>query len=81
MPEYYRSWESGLPALKGQLKRLEDQKYFNGPEKKLLGGQMRASGIDPDQPNTLAFSGRGHPLLAVFDPATLRLRALFRIRV
>lgn len=78
MPRYYRAWGLGLPSLKEHLKKLDDQKYFSGAEKKVLHERMQASGIAGDRPNTLAFSGRGHPLLAVFDPATLHLLGLFR---
>jgi hypothetical protein len=80
MPQHYRTWESGLPSLKEHLKKLDDQKYFSRSEKNVLHERLQASGIAADQPNTLAFTGRGHPLLAVFDPMSLHVLALFRAR-
>ncbi len=39
---------------------------------------MRAAGFDPDQLNAIPLTGRGKPLLAVFDPANTTLKALFK---
>jgi len=80
MPRYYRAWEAGLPSVKEHLVRLDDQKFFSGAEKKMLHERLQASGIAADQRSTLAFTGRGHPLLAVFDPANLRVQAFLRAR-
>ncbi len=80
MPRYYRPWESGLPTLKAQLKKVDDQKYFSGIEKKRLKARLTTAGLATNQANTLAFLGRGPALLAVFDPATARLLAIFKSR-
>jgi hypothetical protein len=79
MPRYYKPWEAGLPALRAQLKTLDDVKYFSGKEKKVLQERVRADGIATDQANAMALTGRGRPLLAMFDPATLQLRAIFKV--
>ncbi|MGA2189330.1 MAG: hypothetical protein ABSH33_12425 [Steroidobacteraceae bacterium] len=78
MPRHYQPWDAGLPTLRTQLKKLDDVKYFSGNERKELKRRVRTAGIATDQANSMALTGRGRPLLAVFDPATLRLVAIFR---
>lgn len=78
MPQYFRHWEQGLPDLRRQLKKVEDLGFFSAAEKNSLKEQMRAAGLDADQLNSIPFTGRGRPLLAVFDPASLRMTALFK---
>jgi len=80
MPRYYKPWDAGLSALRTQLKKIDDLKYFSGNEKKLLEERVRAAAIAADQPNAMALTGRGRPLLAVFDPATLKIVGLFRAK-
>jgi hypothetical protein len=79
MPRYYKPWEAGLGQLRTQLKKVDDVGYFTPKEKKILGDKMRAAGYSPGQPNAIPLTGRGRPLLAVFDPATTRLAALFKV--
>jgi hypothetical protein len=76
MPRYYRPWTEGLPALHAQLKKIDDIQFFSAQEKARLRERLHAAGLAADQPDAMAFTGRGHPLLAVFDPATLALRAI-----
>lgn len=76
MPRYYQRWEQGLPSLRHQLKRPEDATYFSPVQKEQLKASMQLAGLATDQPNSIGFTGRGRPLLAVFDPASLRLLAL-----
>jgi hypothetical protein len=80
MPRYFRRWEDGLPALRNQLKKVDDVAYFSGGQKKLLKERMRAAGYDPDQLNSMPLTGRGKPLLAVFDPASARVVAYLKAR-
>jgi hypothetical protein len=75
MPVYYRSYEAGLPALRKQLQRVDDIKFFSLNQKQVLKQRMLASGIPTDGANALALTGRAHPLLAVFDPASLQITA------
>jgi hypothetical protein len=79
MPRYYKPWEAGLTMLHTQLKKVDDVGYFMPKDKKILKNQMRASGYSPDQSNSIPLTGRGKPLLAVFDPATTRLAAIFKV--
>jgi hypothetical protein len=78
MPRYYKPWDAGLPALRSQLKRIDDIKYFSGNQKKLLAARVRAAGLAADQPNAIALTGRGRPLLAVFDRANLKILGIFK---
>jgi len=78
MPIYYRTFTAGLPALREQLQKVDDIKFFSRNQKTVLKQRMQAAGVPTDQPNALAFTGRAHPLLAVFDPATLQLTATFK---
>jgi hypothetical protein len=80
MPQYYKPWESGLATLRTQLKKVDDVKYFSPNDKKLLKERMGAAGFATDQSNAIPLTGRGRPLLAVFDPASLRLTAIFRAK-
>ena len=76
MPRYFRPWEQGLPQLRDKLVRLDDMKYLSKKERALLHARLSAKGLAPDQRNTLIMWGGSRRLVAVFDPATLRLRAL-----
>jgi hypothetical protein len=78
MPKYFKPWEEGLPSLRSQLKKVDDVAYFAKGEKKRLKEKMKAAGLPDDQPNTMPLTGRGHPVLAVFDPATLKIAATLK---
>jgi hypothetical protein len=80
MPRYFKPWEQGLPALRPQLKKVDAVAYFSTADKKLLKERMRAAGLSPDQLNSMPLTGRGHPLLAVFDPTSLKIIAIFNAR-
>jgi len=77
-PAYYKPWESGAAELRSQLKRVDDIKFFGLKEQTLLKQRMTALGLAPDRANGIALTGRKRPLLAVFDPSTLRLLAYIR---
>ena len=78
MPRYFKPWDQGLPALRTQLKKVDAVGYFSPGEKKVLKERLRAAGLSPDQLNAMPLTGRGHPLLAVFDPASLKIIAIFK---
>ena len=78
LPKYFKPWEDGLPSLRNQLKKVDDVAYFAKSEKKKLKDRMRAAGLPDDQLNTMPLTGRGHPLLAVFDPMTLKITATLK---
>jgi hypothetical protein len=80
MPRYFKRWEDGLPTLRTQLKKVDEVGYFAKSEKKKLKDKMRAAGLPDDQSDTMALTGRGHPVLAVFDPASLKVAAVFKAK-
>jgi hypothetical protein len=80
MPRYYKRWDEGLPSLRVQLKKVADVKYFSGADQKLLAQRMRDAGFATDQANAMPLTGRGRPLLAVFDPASLKITAIFKAK-
>jgi hypothetical protein len=80
MPRYFKPWEQGLPALRTQLKKVDNVAYFSVAEKKMLKERMRAAGLPPEQLNSMPLTGRGYPLLAVFDPASLKMTAILKAK-
>jgi len=78
MPKYFKPWEDGLPSLRQQLKKVDDVAYFAKSEKKKLKERMKAAGLPDEQLNTMPLTGRGHPLLVVFDPVTLKITGTFK---
>jgi hypothetical protein len=80
MPRHFKPWEDGLPSLRSQLKKVDDVAYFAKSEKKKLKERMKAAGLPDDQLNTMPLTGRGHPLLVVFDPVTLKITGLFKAK-
>ena len=75
MPRYFKPWNQGLPALRAHLKKVDNVAYFSPGEKKKLKDKMQAAGLPSDQLNTMPLTGRGHPLLAVFDLTDLKITA------
>jgi hypothetical protein len=80
MPRYFKPWEQGLPALRAHLKKVDDVAYFYGSQKKQLKERMQAAGFDTGQANSMPLTGRGHPLLAVIDPATAKIKAIIGLK-
>jgi hypothetical protein len=78
MPRYFKPWEQGLAALRAQLKNIDDLGYFSRRDRNALKARMQAAGLATDQSNAIPLTGRGHPLLAVFDPSSLRLLAILQ---
>jgi hypothetical protein len=80
MPRYFKPWEQGLPALRSQLKKVDDLTYFSAADKRVLKEHMRAAGLSSDQLNSIPLTGRGHPLLAVLDPTSLKIAGIFKAK-
>jgi hypothetical protein len=78
MPRYFKPWEQGLPKLRDRLMRLDDIRELNKKEKQYLHTRLSADGLAPDERNLLIMWGGSRRVVAVFDPATLRLKALLR---
>ena len=78
MPRYFKPWEQGLPKLRDQLARLDDIKYLSKAQKESLRTRMSEQGLVADERNALILWGGSRRLLAMFDPATLRIRAILK---
>jgi hypothetical protein len=78
MPRYFKPWEEGLPWLRTQLKNVDDIGFFSGAEKQALKERMRVAGVATDRRDSIPLTGRGRPLLAVIDPASLKITAIFK---
>ena len=77
MPRYFKRWEDGLPALRGQLKKVDAVAYFAKSDKKKLKEKIKAAGIADDRADAIPLTGRSYPMLAVVDPATLKILGVF----
>ena len=77
MPRYFRPWAQGRAQLRTQLKNIDDLHYFSATEINRLKRRVQAAGIAIDRRDGIALTGRGRPLLAIFDPASLKLLGLF----
>jgi hypothetical protein len=81
MPRYFKPWTQGLPALRSQLESVEAlarEDIRLRRHKSEMKQRVAALGLPPDQAVTLMMTGRSAPLLAVFDPVDLHIRALLR---
>jgi hypothetical protein len=78
MPRYFRPWAQGLPELRDRLMRLDDIPQLSKPEKQFLQARLAAKGLAPGERNLLIMWGGSRRVVAVFDPATLRIKALLR---
>jgi hypothetical protein len=76
MPRYFKGWSQGLPALRKQLKKVDEEKYFSKAQQQALKDRMVHLGLTADAPIAIPMTGREHPLLAVFDPASLQMKVI-----
>jgi hypothetical protein len=78
MPRHFRSWEQGLPKLREQLRPLDEIQTLSRAEKHRLRARMSQLGLAPEQRNALLLWGDVRRVLVVFDPRTLRIRAILK---
>jgi hypothetical protein len=80
MPRYFQAWDKGLPELRAHLLTVDKQSdgwFFR--KKPALKQQLQRKGFAPDAPVTLLMTGQAEaPLLVVFDPEKLQIRAYLR---
>jgi hypothetical protein len=79
MPPYYKPWSEGLPDIRRNLQTLDKLKGLFKRDRQAAAGRMRKMGLAPDQPVMLPMIGKGKPLVAVLDPATVTIEALVRV--
>jgi hypothetical protein len=75
MPRYFRPWQDARPTLRRQLRKVDELAIFSRKEQQALKQRMAELGFAADQPITLFMSFREARLVAVFDPATLEIKA------
>jgi hypothetical protein len=80
MPRYFKPWDQGLSVLRTKLKKVDEIARLSPNDKKKLKEHMAAAGLAVDQPNGMPVTGRGRVLLAVFDPASVKIVAIFKAR-
>jgi hypothetical protein len=78
MPRYFRVWNDGLPKLREQLARVDDMKELSKAERQALRTRMSRLGLAPEQRNALLLWGDIKRVLVIFDPGTLRIRAILK---
>ncbi len=78
MPRYFRPWEQGLPKLREQLTPLDAIQALSRAEKHRLRLRMSQLGLAPEERNALLMWGDIPRVLVIFDPGTLRIRAILR---
>jgi hypothetical protein len=64
--------------LRAQLRRVDQMSIFSREERERVKQRMAERGLPPDSADALFLSGFEHPLVAVFDPASLTIKALIR---
>jgi hypothetical protein len=78
MPRYFKPWADGLPSLRTQLKPADQLDIFTKEERRTLKERMARLGLATDQPIALFLTGRIRPVLVVFDPPSLQIKAIIR---
>ena len=78
MPRYFKPWPQGLSRLRTQLSAVDAMNFFSKDEKRRLTERLARLGASSGEHNALVLWGGSRKLLAVFNPATLDLRAVLR---
>ena len=79
MPRYFKPWNQALPQLRTKLGAVADMQGLTKPEKAHLTARMAALGLTPEKHNALIMWGDVRRVLVVFDPDSLRIRAILKI--
>ena len=77
IPRYFKPWSQGLVSLRKQLKPVDEVAYFSKGQKAALKLRMHSLGLDTEKADAMPLTGRGPPMLVVFDPTTLRVERIF----
>ena len=78
IPSDMLAWEKGLPDLKSKLRKVDDWNYFFVKQRNALKQRMSEQGFAVDAVNTMPMTGKGAPMLAIFDTNTMTIKALIR---
>jgi hypothetical protein len=77
MPRYFRSWEQALPKLREHLHTAADLR-LSKKEQQALSARLSALGVAPGERNAMVLWGDVPRVVVIFDPATLRIRAILK---
>jgi hypothetical protein len=80
LPRYFKPWEAGLGDLRSRLQAIDAVGFFLFNEKTALKAQMQEGGFNLDERNVMPMTGRGRPVLVVFDAASVKIRAILKAR-
>jgi len=75
MPRYFKPWSGCAAQIREHLKRI-DRLPFSRRQHSDLIRKAKALDLPNDDPDALLFTGRGRPLVAIFDTRTLKVRAI-----
>src|SRR5437588_3573971 len=75
---YFKPWGQELPKLREKLSRVDDIKELSRSERQDLRARIARLGLAPDERNALLLWGDIRRVLVIFDPATLRIRAMLK---
>lgn len=78
MPRYYQPWQNGLSDLRSNLRVVSKMTELGLHDKERVSARMKKLGLPTDQAIALPMLGRGKPLVAVFDPQSVRVQAVLR---
>jgi hypothetical protein len=78
MPRYFRAWNQALPSLREKLVSVSDMPSLSRADKEALKKRMTSLGLAPAQRNALLMWGHPRLAVAIFDPDTLRIRAILK---
>jgi hypothetical protein len=78
MPRYFRPWDQGLAKLREQLTAVGEIKALSRDEKQALSTRLLRLGLAPEARNALLMWGDVRRVLVVFDPATLKIKAILK---
>lgn len=75
MPRYFKPWRQCNVELRKHLRRIDKLPFSRGQHAKLI-RRAEALSLPSDAADALLLTGRSRPLVAVFDPRTLQMRAI-----
>lgn len=76
MPQFFRPWAEGLPQLRKALGPVGALRSLSVEQKQHAKMRLSELGYAPDGAIAMVMMGRIAPVVAVFDPATVQMRAL-----